>query len=717
MSGSAGGTITRSLITEIRFILAGFREAEQAFKSLQGKAQQVGDIRFRVSGLQQAQAAVAQLRASARSAVTVPIGRAAIAAPIPAAGLPPTGTVRIGGIAEARAGLDGLRTMAQSVVTAVAGIAASFSVGKLVEAGDAMTRSMDRIRASLEVVGGSATEVYERIYGISRSTGIAMEAGVNTFVQIQSAVSEFGGTSQQVLQVVEGMQQAGAIAGTKATDLAEAMRQLGQGLSSTKLQGDELRSILERAPQLGRALAAELKVPVGQLRKMGADGKLTTEVVWPALVRASAKFREQFERLTVTFDRAKGIANVTLTRFLADLDQGLGLSQALAQGLLKFSNWLDGLRSRLPVVRAFVRDLGGITSVLETVAIAAGLATAAFFRFGLSLIVPGAVVLGIAAVAAGLQDLWYWVRGRPSLLGDFFGDFEPVRARIAAAAEFASAKFRELRAEVLQGLGFETTGEVIADVERRFVAFAETTRREWAAVRDAFASDGATGLMGDTFRGLAASAEAMWAVVAPIIRGLVGGPAEMAREWANVRAAIGDPLKAVAGFFDDIATRAGNVYARLTELANKMREFLGSIGLMNLTPGNGLPPDAVARARERDARGTEPFGPPAPAPPGAGPRAAPRPAIRDENGQPMYSPSSYLQDLPGRMGRAQTIAASQANSIVQHVTITATGNSAAEVASAAQSGVNRANRDAFGASETFARGLGLDMSRTELAAV
>lgn len=709
----------RELITTLRFQLAGLNQAQAAMNRLAASARSIPDIRLKVAGLGQAQEAIGRLRAAARGAIAVPVAQARAGG-----GLAPRDAPRIdtGNVREATGALDGLRFMAQAATGAMAGLAASFGVSALLKAGDAYTGAFNRLNAELEGTGETAQHVYEKLFATSRQTGVNIDAGVQAFTSLHNSVRGIGGTSEQVLSVIEGIQKAGTVSGASAGDVTEVMRQLSQSFNAGTLNGDELRILLERMGPLARELAKSLGVPAGQLKKLGSDGKLTVDKVFPALLKAVGAFNDKFERMDMTLERARGISQVVFTRFLADLDHAIDLTPTLARGLLRVSEWADGLRSRLPVVRAFVRDLGGITSVLETVAIAAGLATAAFFRFGLSLIVPAAVVLGITGVAVALQDLWYWVRGRPSVLGDFFGDFEPVRARIAAATEFAAAKFRELRAEVLQGLGFETTGEVIADVERRFVAFAETTRREWAAVRDAFTSDGATGLMGDTFRGLAASAEAMWAVVAPIIRGLVGGPAEMAREWANVRAAIGDPLKAVGAFFDDIATRAGNVYARLTELAGKMREFLGSIGLMNLTPGNGLPPDAVARARERDARGTEPFGPPAPVAPGAGPRAAPRPAIRDENGQPMYSPSAwtpndYLGQLPGRMGRAQTIAANQANSIVQHISVTATGSDPAAVAAAAQSGVNRANRDAFGASETFARGLGLDMSRTELAAV
>ena len=63
------------------------------------------------------------------------------------------------------------------------------------------------------------------------------------------------------------------------------------------LQGDELRSILEAMPLLAEGLAKELGVSIGELRKLGSEGKLTAERVFPALLRAT-------ERLGAELDRA-----------------------------------------------------------------------------------------------------------------------------------------------------------------------------------------------------------------------------------------------------------------------------------------------------------------------------------------------------------------------------------------------------------------------------
>lgn len=440
-------------------------------------------------------------------------------------------------------------------------------------------------------------------------------------------------------------------------------------------------------------------VEYGKLQQMGSKGQLDAKRVWAALQKGVGDFDAQFGTLTMTLQRARGIWSVTTNRFLADLDHSIGLTEHLARGLLKVTDWIDSLRSQLPVVRNFVRELGGIRSVLEVITIAAGLATVAFFRFGLSLIVPAAVTAGLLAAGVLIQDLYHWVQGRPSLMGDIFGDFHSVTERV--------------RAE----LGIATWNELLAPLEARW----QTTRQEWQALVAAFTGDNARGVFADTMNAMRASAEEMWRIVGPIIRGIIGGPSEMAREWPNIRAVFGDVLPAIGRFFDDL-------YTRVTNVVRALHEFLEKLGLVRnqsalpsapsgppTSPEMGHAMEQMQRMR-RDAQDTQRRQGGAA---GASPPLAPiTPGMltRPELG-PILNPSSFqLPDVSGRMNRAQTISASTNVTVNQSIQVTATGVSAPEVAAATQSGVGRANRGAFDPAESFGRGIGINMARSEMAA-
>ena len=66
---------------------------------------------------------------------------------------------------------------------------------------------------------------------------------------------------------------------------AGAFLQLGQAMGSGKLQGDELRSILERMPQLAVEIANTMGVSASQIKQLGADGKITADVLYETFER------------------------------------------------------------------------------------------------------------------------------------------------------------------------------------------------------------------------------------------------------------------------------------------------------------------------------------------------------------------------------------------------------------------------------------------------
>ena len=119
---------------------------------------------------------------------------------------------------------------------------------------------------------------------------------------------------------------------------------MAQALASGTLQGDELRSILEGLPTLAQALARELGVSIGELRKLGSEGKLTADTVFPALLGAVEKLNGEFERAPLSVGRAFGQLTVATDQFLARLDQAIGLSNTLAQALSGAARVLDGVR-------------------------------------------------------------------------------------------------------------------------------------------------------------------------------------------------------------------------------------------------------------------------------------------------------------------------------------------------------------------------------------
>jgi tape measure domain-containing protein len=226
---------------------------------------------------------------------------------------------------------------------AAGALALGQAVRSLVSAGDAYTASLGRLAQATGSVE-RAREIYEALYRNALQTGVAVTESVDAFQRFAIASRAIGATSDQVARLVGGLQRAAIVGGATPQEIASATLQLGQALAAGTLQGEELRAILEAMPLLAEALAAELGVTIGQLRELGSEGQLTAERIFPALLLAGERLNAEFERAPLTLGRAFGQLEAAAGNFLAQLDQAVGLTGALARGIAAAATALDRVR-------------------------------------------------------------------------------------------------------------------------------------------------------------------------------------------------------------------------------------------------------------------------------------------------------------------------------------------------------------------------------------
>jgi tape measure domain-containing protein len=223
----------------------------------------------------------------------------------------------------------------------IAGVAVAARA--LVQAGDALTQGLSRLQNATGSVE-RAGQVYEALYRNALQTGVAVSESVDAFQRFSIAAREIGATSDQVVRLVGGLQRVAIVSGASTQEISSATLQLAQALASGVLQGDELRSILEAMPLLAEGLARELGVSIGELRKLGSEGKLTAERVFPALLRATERLGAELDRAPLSLGRAFGQLTAATENFLGQLDRAIGLSNALARALSAAARAVDSVR-------------------------------------------------------------------------------------------------------------------------------------------------------------------------------------------------------------------------------------------------------------------------------------------------------------------------------------------------------------------------------------
>ena len=241
---------------------------------------------------------------------------------------------------------DQLRTIQQLAGAAVGGQLLGGVIGDLARTSDAYANLAARTKLATNS-NAEFQDTFRGIFDVAQRTGASVDTVGAAFTRIAQAGKESGLTAAAALRLVETLTQAIQLSGASAQEAESAVTQLGQALASGQLQGDELRSLLENAPRLAKALADGLGVAVGKLKSLGEAGELTAARVISALQGQSAALNAEFEKLPLTVGRSINNLSTAWTAYIGKSSEATGASATAAKAIDALARNLDTLGSLL----------------------------------------------------------------------------------------------------------------------------------------------------------------------------------------------------------------------------------------------------------------------------------------------------------------------------------------------------------------------------------
>lgn len=172
-----------------------------------------------------------------------------------------------------------------------------------------LTSSLDEfsnIKSRLDVVSDSAHEsafAFQELNKMAIATQSTFSSTAQLYSRFRAATKELGLSQKEVLDLTQAINQSFRISGATTEEASSSALQFAQALGSGRLQGDELRSVLENNATLARILANAFGVPVGALKKLGEEGKLTSDIISKATIASLAQLNTEAARISPTFDR------------------------------------------------------------------------------------------------------------------------------------------------------------------------------------------------------------------------------------------------------------------------------------------------------------------------------------------------------------------------------------------------------------------------------
>lgn len=266
---------------------------------------------------------------------------------------------------EAERGLGSLRN-------AVGGLLTLFAGREIIQFGDELIGLRNKLVA-FSRSQEEANAKFKQVAAIAAASRSGLAETGDLYNKLSIAAGQLGLSTEQVGQITETFAKSLKVGGAGAAESASAILQFSQAMGSGVLRGEEFNAVFEASSSTMMEIAAALKVPIGDMRKLAEEGRLTSSVIAQALMRMQDQVEERFAKTVPTISEAftniRTAAGIALTELAQDGNTPAGVMAELGQALLKLSQ-------DIPALTAAIKDLVNILAAL-------GIAFAAFKAIGL----------------------------------------------------------------------------------------------------------------------------------------------------------------------------------------------------------------------------------------------------------------------------------------------------------------------------------------------
>jgi tape measure domain-containing protein len=311
---------------------------------------------------------------------------------------------------------------------------ASIGAGALVAGMVRGAAASEQLQLRLKLLSreyGETERVQQFVAQSAKTFGQSQVEAAAGVADVYARLRPLGTSLSQIETVYKGFNAVALASGTSAEAASGAFLQLSQALGSGRLQGDEFRSVAEQVPGILKLVANEMGVTVGQLKQLGSDGKITSDILINALAKG---FEENKDKI------AELLALSPAQKFKEFKDATQALSNAIGSELLpaivpvvKVATELLKLFGQLPgPMKTIIAAAIGLTAAF--VALAPAISTAISLLGGLSIATLAAAGPWIA-LAAG-------VTAAAVALAGYRSESEKIGAKAAAGDPAALAAAR-----------------------------------------------------------------------------------------------------------------------------------------------------------------------------------------------------------------------------------------------------------------------------------
>ena len=319
----------------------------------------------------------------------------------------------------------------------VAGYFAMVTGGSAIKIADEWAAVDSRVKLATKSVEEHKYAL-SQIFDLSQRSGQDYLASADLFSKVNRSAGDLGLSLDDTLNLTEIIGQTMTIGGGDQGAQQAALMQLGQALGSGALRGDELNSIIEQAPRLANAIADSFGVPIGQLKDLGKEGKLTSKELAQGLLKQADKIQKEFDQMPKTFGRGMTILKNKAGQLI---DVAVNKVSKLGAAFYNAAEWVTE-NIRLVGFSAGTVIGGKLMFALA----AAKKSLRQLLMMGARAVAPYLAMAAAAGVVAlVLEDIYGWTQGDLSFTGALVGRYEVWADKFAALGKLADKLWINVR--------------------------------------------------------------------------------------------------------------------------------------------------------------------------------------------------------------------------------------------------------------------------------
>lgn len=247
-------------------------------------------------------------------------------------------------------------------------LASSLATAGVIRLADSYTLLQNRLTNLVESQEDVVTLTNE-LFSIANRTRQPVAETAKAFQRFDLALSDLGASQKETLRITETINKALTVSGASTQEAASALLQLSQAFNKGKLDGDELRSVMENIGPVFKQAIADIIAPGDRFNYVwGEQGRITIEVLREAFSNLAGEIDTKFSRILPTIGQSFVVLFNSLTKFFGRFDEATGLTTGLSRAIIGLAGALDTLSDLLGNVTFFDLSNGFevLTSVIST---------------------------------------------------------------------------------------------------------------------------------------------------------------------------------------------------------------------------------------------------------------------------------------------------------------------------------------------------------------